>query len=376
MDIEKFCTLFLTSISRTKLYGTEHNFTKKSANEFLKIFEREAGIKGKVEMIISDEIVTFNGIQIQLALGSPHTLSKKLSERGIGFLEMRAGLGMEEFLDFCRQLAGGQKERVKNSKNISLGLSRVSPKSFNEQLEAIRVMETLGEKEEELKDEIREMEILHKHMKEHMEVKVQNFEQIALLFLKKFSRQSNLFLNLANIKQHHKYTFFHSANVTNIVIGMGIALGLDKKEVFQMGLSALLHDVGKMFIPSEILNKKEKLTAGEWEVIKSHPYEGARFLLKQKNMGNLPVVVAFEHHIHYTGLGGYPTCKPPRKPCNASQLVSIADCFDALFSIRSYHEKYDILSALEIIQDSAGSIYNPWLVDLFSKYITLNIECL
>ncbi len=54
-DIEKLCTLFLTSISRTKLYGTEHNFTRKSANEFLKIFEKEAGISGKVEIIISDE---------------------------------------------------------------------------------------------------------------------------------------------------------------------------------------------------------------------------------------------------------------------------------------------------------------------------------
>lgn len=373
-NIEKLGTLFLNTISRIRLYGMDHPFTRKSAMEFVKLFEEIISDYKVFKFIISGDSIVFNDQVLPQDFISSYIFARKLTSCGIGFLEIKEGLSIDEFLNFCKEIAHYPKEKILTKSHISIGEVHFTKILFKENIEDLSIKEYKGDLEEEVKDEVKELELLHRHIKEHFEVKVKNFEYLALSFLKNFAKKSNILFNVANIKQHHKYTYLHSANVSNLVIGIGMALGLDKKDVFQFGLAALLHDLGKMFVPESILSKKSSLTEEEWEVVKRHPIEGSRLLLKQRNIPPIAVVVSFEHHIHFNGIGGYPKCNPPRKPCAVSQLVSIADCFDALFAIRSYHNRYDILSALEIVQDCSGSLYNPYLVDLFSKFINISIE--
>lgn len=373
-NIEALGTLLLTTISRCRLYGIEHPFTKKSGMEFVKLFESFIAENKTFKLIISGDSIVLNDQIIQPGLGIIFVLGKKISSLGIGFLELKYGLNIEEFLNFCKEVAYCPKEKITAKPHILIGEIHFRTKLLKESLEDLSIKEYKGNSEAEVRDEVKELELLHRHAKDHFEVKVKNFEYITLSFLNNFAKRSNIFLNVANMKEHHKYTYLHSSNVSNLVIGIGMALGLDKKEVFQFGLSALLHDLGKMFVPENILSKPGRLTPEEWEIVKRHPIEGSRLLMKQKNMSQIHVVVAFEHHIHFNGMGGYPKCNPPRKPCAISQLVSIADCFDALFAKRSYHNRFDILSAMEIILDSSGSMYHPYLVDIFNKFINLSLE--
>jgi len=373
-SIEKLSTLFLTTISRCKLYGKDHPFTRKAGIEFVNFFKNIILELKIFKLILNKDNLILNESFLPTGQGPISILARKISSCGIGFLEIKDGLDLEEFLDFCKEVSNYPKEKIKSKSHISLGEIHFKPEFSKENIEDISIKEYKGNMEGSTPEEIKELEILHQHIKEHFEVKVQNFEYITLSFLKNFTRKSNIFLNLANLKEHHKYTYLHSANVSNLVIGVGMALGLNKKDVFQFGLSALLHDLGKIFIPEKILSKPSKLTQEEWDIVKKHPIEGARLLIKQKNLPPACSVVAFEHHIHFDGVGGYPKCKPPRKPCALSQLISICDCFDALFAKRSYHSRYDILEALSIIQDSSGSLYNPYLVDIFSKFINISIE--
>lgn len=373
-NLEKICTLFLTTISRCKLYGMEHQFTKKSAFEFIKSFESSISEVHSFKIIIGRDSVIFNEQVIPPSQGAIYAFARKLSSCGIGFIEIKKDLNIEEFLELCKEIASYPREKIKAKKNLDLGEIHYAPNHLQETLEDLSIKEYKGNIDGEVKDEVKELELLHRHIKEHFEVKVKNFEYITLSFIKNFAKKSNIFFNIANLKEHHKYTYLHSANVSNLVIGLGMALGLDKKDVFQYGLAALLHDLGKMFISESILSKPTRLNQEEWDLVKKHPIEGARLLAKQKDMPAITVVVAFEHHIHFNGLGGYPKCTPPRKPCAVSQLISISDCFDALFAKRSYHSRYDILNALSIVQDSAGSLYDPYLIDIFSKFINLSIE--
>ncbi len=370
----KLSTVFLTVISRCKLYGSEHPFVIRAGLEFIRVFENIISEKKEFKLMFSGDNVILNGCVLPQGKESIEILARKISSCGIGFLEIKDGLKIEEFLAFCKGISNYPKEKIRSEKNILIGETHFKPKFSRENIEDMSIKEYKGNLESDVPDEVKELEILHKHIKEHFEVKAKNFESITLSFLKNFSKKSNIFLNMANLKEHHKYTYLHSANVSNLVIAIGMALGVDKKEVFQFGLSALLHDLGKTFIPENILNKPSRLTPEEWDIVKKHPVEGARLLVKQKNLPPLTSVVAFEHHIHFNGMGGYPKCKPPRKPCAVSQLISICDCFDALFAKRSYHNRYDILEALSIIQDSSGSLYNPYLVDIFSKFINISIE--
>lgn len=95
-------------------------------------------------------------------------------------------------------------------------------------------------------------------------------------------------------------------------------------------------------------------------------------LLEQPDASHLSVVVAYEHHMHYAGGGGYP--ESPFAPSLQSQLVAIADTFDALFGKRSYHARFDVLQALEVLQAERGRMYNPDLVDECSRFVTVQLD--
>ena len=107
-------------------------------------------------------------------------------------------------------------------------------------------------------------------------------------------------------------------------------------------------------------------------MVKTHPEHGARMQLQQPEVNHQAVVVAYEHHMHYNGLGGYP--KSGRGPSKASQLVAITDTYDALFGNRSYHDRFDVVDALEILNCDSGTVYSPDLVDRFTRFVNVNLE--
>jgi len=371
---ETLCTLFMTTATRCRLYGVKHPVTLTVAKDFMRHYQELTAAGRPLKIVVSGDELFVNDEALPLRVGAVGALAKRLASRGIGFLELRAGLSLDELLAFCVEFADTSGGSVKSQSHIQLGEARYVPKGYVNPIEAMRVQEAVGDRRDEVGEEVRELEMLYRHVKEHLEVRVQNFEQLVVAFLGRFARQFNPLMNLAELKQHHKFTYIHSTNVANLVIGLGLGLGLEKRDVFDLGMAALLHDVGKRFIPEKVLEKPGQLNREEWDLIQKHPAEGSRFLLKQKKVNHLAVVVAFEHHLHYHGGGGYPRCKPPRRPCMPSQMVALADSFDALFSQRSYHRRYEILEALELINDASGFNYNPWLVDVFNRYITMSLD--
>ena len=174
------------------------------------------------------------------------------------------------------------------------------------------------------------------------------------------------------MRDHNLFTYLHTCNVATLSLGFALELGADRAAAFEVGTAALLHDVGKSLVPRAILDKSGPLDSDEWAMIRQHPEQGARLLLRQRDVSHLAVAVAYEHHMHFDGAGGYP--ESPLRPCMQSQLMAVADTFDALFGKRSYHARYDVMDALEILQTDAGRIYNPELVDLFSRFVTRHVE--
>ena len=149
-------------------------------------------------------------------------------------------------------------------------------------------------------------------------------------------------------------------------MGLAEALNLDSKAVRLVGISGLLHDIGKVKIPDEILNKAGKLTDAERSVMEAHPVEGARILLEREGTLDLAAVVAYEHHVRQDG-GGYPKRTYQRSCHPVSDLVHICDIYDALRTNRPYRGAWEHERVLGYLAEKSGDELDGELVHTFSE---------
>lgn len=173
---------------------------------------------------------------------------------------------------------------------------------------------------------------------------------------------------LLRLKEFDQYTTTHALNVSILTMALAEFIGLGPKEVRNFGMAGLLHDLGKVKIPGEILNKPGKLTREERLVMNSHTVEGARLILAAEEHLDLAAVVAYEHHIKLNG-GGYPSFGFPRKCHQASDLVHVCDVFDALRTDRPYRDAWDTERILSLIREGSGEEFDPDIAHAFVRMI-------
>ncbi len=206
--------------------------------------------------------------------------------------------------------------------------------------------------------------------------KIQSGEKVSLKKAKRvvetmvdmILEQEALLLGMTAIKDYDDYTYHHSVNVSILAVALGQKLGLSKKGVTELGMVALFHDMGKMDIPPEILNKPSSFTDQEWDIVKRHPYWGARAALKLKGVDTTAIktaIVAFEHHLNFD-FKGYPSVRFTDNLDFYSRIVTIADQYDAMTSARVYARtplRPD--KALSVMVDRAGTMLDPVLLKVF-----------
>lgn len=183
--------------------------------------------------------------------------------------------------------------------------------------------------------------------------------------------QSTL-LGMTAIKDYDEYTYFHSVNVSILSISLGNKIGLPRKLLAELGLAALFHDIGKVDIPIEVLNKPSKLTDADWIVMKQHPWLGAAKIMQFKgvNMASINIAIsAFEHHIN-SDLSGYPKVETTFHPELFSKIISIADRYDAITSSRVYSRTaHTPADALSIMYSLSGNELDTPLLKMFIQMI-------
>jgi putative nucleotidyltransferase with HDIG domain len=174
-------------------------------------------------------------------------------------------------------------------------------------------------------------------------------------------------LALTTLKNYDNYTFTHMVNVSILTMGQARGLGVDGPLLREFGLAALMHDIGKVRTPLEILNKPDKLTDSEFAIMKRHTVEGAEILRKTPDIPALAPVVAFEHHLRLDGTG-YPNVK--RASLNVgTMLCSIADVYDAMRSQRAYQQSFPTDRVLEVLKRNNGEQFDRHLVRRFAQLV-------
>jgi putative nucleotidyltransferase with HDIG domain len=171
---------------------------------------------------------------------------------------------------------------------------------------------------------------------------------------------------LTALKEYDNYTFTHMVNVSILTMAQARGLGVEGALLREFGLAGLMHDIGKVRTPLEILNKPDKLTDAEFAVMRMHVVDGAEILRRTPEMPALAPVVAFEHHLRLDGTG-YPVGVSRSKLNLATMLCSIADVYDAMRSQRAYQEAFPTDRVLAVLKRSDGAQFDQHLVRRFSQ---------
>ena len=175
-------------------------------------------------------------------------------------------------------------------------------------------------------------------------------------------------LALTALKDYDNYTFTHMVNVSILTMGQARALGIEGPLLREFGMAGLMHDIGKVKTPSEILNKPAKLTDEEFEIMKRHTVDGAEILRGTPDIPALAPVVAFEHHLRIDGTG-YPHGVSRPSLNLATMLCGIADVYDAMRSQRKYQQAHPSDRILAVLQRNDGTQFDQNLVRRFVQLL-------
>ena len=195
-----------------------------------------------------------------------------------------------------------------------------------------------------------------------------SIDKIADELIEDILSNKNVLLSLVDIKNMDSYTYAHCVNVAVVSLILGISLNIPKIHLKYLCIGALIHDIGKTFIPCDVLQKPSKLTDEEYEIIKSHPKLGYDFISENFNFSSFTKSIVLQHHERFDGLG-YPNHLEGEKINYLARIVSIADVYDALTSDRPYKRAMCPNDVLEYLMSNSGTFFDPSIVEVFSKVI-------
>jgi len=344
--VEDFIT-YLTNATRNKtIYPSGHPIIMRSLMRTFEILETLMEEKEEINIaVVGDELI-FEGMHLHEISTALYGFTRDLRQRGIEKITFLKGLKNEEFLGLIDVLTMAQ-EKLKNSggpikalaskgiKNITLGKIG-TPKEVQPELG--RGEEFKAKAKEFYKDAVDAIKRIVEDIGFKKRVNIEKARSAINSMVASIQRNRTPLVTLASLKAHDEYTFSHAVNVAVLTLVQGEALGLDRQTLNDLGIAGLLHDMGKLKVPEEILKKPGKLTSEEFELIKLHPADGAKILMNTPGISKLAYVVTFEHHIKYD-LSGYPVVSREKGAANeGSMSVPIAESGYAM-TYRSHYAK-------------------------------------
>jgi putative nucleotidyltransferase with HDIG domain len=223
-----------------------------------------------------------------------------------------------------------------------------------------------------LQDEAATVDWIHNEVSMSERLPMGEVEAVVRSLSVAMQMEHRMLLPLLDLKRFDQYTTTHACNVSVLAMGLAERLGLGREEVRSFGVAGLLHDLGKIKIPKEILTKPGKLSDDERAVIQAHPVEGARIVLSRERGLGVAAVVAYEHHVCIDG-GGYPSFRFTRNCHYASRIVHVCDIYDALCTNRPYRDAWEPEKALTYLESRAGTEVDTDITRTFCEMVRASI---
>jgi putative nucleotidyltransferase with HDIG domain len=300
---------------------------------------------------------------------------KRLIAAGIERLELERRITREEFNSFLQEVLGRlmlstvdtSEARQMRSLGIRYGAVGLQGReSIHSALDSGFAGLPIGTLRMTLGEEAETFRWLHREVQSGAAIPLLEAEAVVRSLSVAMHGDSRMVLPLLKLKEFDQYTTTHSLNVAVLAMGLAEALGCRPKEVRSIGVAGLLHDIGKIRIPLEVLTKPGKLNDEERAIMNAHPIDGARVIMESDQDLGMAATVAYEHHIMLNG-GGYPVLHYPRECAMASRLVHVCDVYDALSTKRPYRDAWPPEKTMQYLEERAGTEFDPELVAAFIR---------
>src|SRR5947208_10128564 len=343
-----FMIAFYAALRAIKLYPLEHGAVQRPLADLAQVAEELRVEEGELEFRISGEFIFLNETRLRLDLSNYATFGHILTLAklaGIGAIHVGTKGNARDWQLLLSLLGAETKSapperfkeilaRLKEAKietfQLDAPAETASDKEFNEEAKAA-ANRTYSQSVAVTKDVINSVRI----------GKTPNIRKIKLVvqgIVDQVLNEETSLIGLTAIRDYDEYTFTHSVNVCIFSVALGKRLGLSKLQLYDLGMAALFHDIGKSRVPQSILTKTTGLTNDEWPLIAAHPWLGVLALFQVRGAQELPyraMIVAHEHHMK-RDLTGYPKVIRDRQLSVFSKIVAIADALDAATTRRSY----------------------------------------
>lgn len=360
--VKQFISTFMIAVSNCSLYSKDHA----SINELAKKTHSILGSmpEDRFEIMVIENDLIINRKPCREAGIHGFNLIKRLKRKGISRVDFLRGVTSSDIRTFIIDIAEPGAE-IRACPYIRTGAVYVRMPGANPgaacefdqtPLSPSKGIETVAD--------------VFQSTSPFKKLQIAGLDEVVVNFVATFKRESNILKLLSPVKSFSEYTYTHATNVAVLSMSQAKSFGINDMQLHEIGIAALLHDVGKLFISKDILEKDGSLDEREYAEIKNHSLYGARYLAKTDNLPRLASVIAFEHHLKYDG-SGYPRtelyCKKKQHIC--SQIVAVSDFFDALRSRRPYRESIDKKEIFTLMKKNAGKDFNPFLVDNFIRLV-------
>ena len=294
--------------------------------------------------------------------------SGRLSSAGVQRMEFDAGVSREDFEGFLSEvLARLTLSAIQASPGPAQGarggirFGAVGIRELDAEPEITTATIALT-----LQDEAQTVDWMHEEMLGGHELPLAEAEAVVRSLSVAMHGDQAMVMPLVRLRRYDEYTTTHSMNVCVLAMALSEWVGLGARDVRSFGVAGLLHDIGKIRIPADILNKAGRLTPEEREAMNRHPVEGARIIVDAEENLDLAAVVAYEHHVMVNG-GGYPRFDYPRDCHHASKMVHVCDVYDALRTNRPYRAAWAAPKVLQYLEERAGTEFDPETARTFVK---------
>jgi putative nucleotidyltransferase with HDIG domain len=365
-DPARFLGVFAQALAGMSLYAEGHPARARGIDAaYQELLDLQAEYPRPLFTFLGDEVI-FG--RLPLREMRDWGWSARLAEGGIQRLEFEDQVSREEFEAFLEEVlarltldsvdtAEARQFRPSAIKFGVVGVRGGGELGSEDVLPTATIAFSLGE-------EVETIRWLHNEVQQRDALPLAEAEAVVRSLSVAMHGDQQMMLPLLQLKQFDQYTTTHSLNVSVLSMALAEFLGMGATDVRAFGVAGLLHDLGKVRIPIEVLTKAGTLTPDERVLMNRHPVEGARIILESDEDLDLASVVAYEHHIMLNGLG-YPQVRY-RRPCHeASNLVHVCDVYDALRTRRPYREAWPVERVLPYIEGRAGLEFDPDYVRAF-----------
>jgi putative nucleotidyltransferase with HDIG domain len=368
-DPIKFLTTFAQALSTMALYADGHPARERVVDRSYEALRDLQKDDPRPQFSFLGEEVVYGRIALREL--RDWEWASRLAEAEVQRLEFEPDVTRQDYEDFLDQVLARitlsvvdtAETRFLKPAAIKFGAIGVRGESREIQ-EALLAPVTTATIAYALQEEAEAIRWMHAEVTRNAEIPLLEAEAVVRSLTVAMHGDQQMLLPLLQLRQFDEYTTTHCLNVSVLTMALAEHLGLSSNDVRTFGVAGLLHDLGKVRVPVEILNKPGKLTDEERRVMQMHTVEGAKIIIASDDELSLAAAVAYEHHIMINGQG-YPTCHYHRDCHKASKLVHVCDVFDALRTNRPYRAAWELDRVLGYIEERSAMEFDPEIVKVF-----------